>query len=230
MRAMLLSDLISSRSYLLQLLGISAFVAVFVGVMTENLVAIVGCVAAMVPFLYLFSIASCDDQNGWERFRLTMPISRRQVAYGRYASFFVVLMASAIIATTIAMMVGCIVQLLPEGIVADTVGLDYWGAFELLAAGLSVASVILLASALSLPVIIRFGMTRGARFVPVVVVLALSAVVGFFANNPAIAHLEILLSSSESIVLVLAVLVAVVLAIYIASALVSARLYEKREF
>ena len=73
MRAMLLSDLITSKSSSMQMLGISIFVGVFIAMTTGQLVTTVACIAAMVPFVYLFSLSVADEQNGWERFRLTPP-------------------------------------------------------------------------------------------------------------------------------------------------------------
>lgn len=230
MKAMMISDLVSSRTTISQLLRISVFVSLFVGYMSGQLVTVVGCIGAMVPFMYLFTVASYDELNGWERFRLTMPISRRDVAFGRYGSFLAVVVISAAVAVIVALIAGAIAQLLPADVVEDTVRLDAWSVTELLAAGLLVGVVILAAAALSLPVIMRFGLNRGSRFVPVVVVLALSAAVGLFGSNADMLNLDSMLSDTGTIVLVLVVLTVVTLVLYCASAVLSARLYAKREF
>lgn len=229
MKAMTLSDLISSKSALLQLFGISIFVSIFVGFATEQLLSVIG-LGAMVPFLYLFTMASSDEQNGWERFRLTMPLSRKQVVYGRYASFLIVLIASAVAALITALAAGGVAQLLPEGLAADAIRLDAWSVPELLAVTLLVELVILVGAAISLPVIMKFGMTKGARFVPIIVVIALTGAVGLFGSNADLLHLDQLLASGESIALLLAGITVVSIALFCASALLSVRLYETREF
>ena len=85
MKAMIVSDFAVLRSVLLQLLGICLVVALFMGYVM-GAVDTAAAIAAMVPFTGLFSLAAYDEQNNWERFRLTLPLTRRQVVFGRYAS------------------------------------------------------------------------------------------------------------------------------------------------
>lgn len=229
MRAMAFSDLITMKGTLLQLLGIALIVSLFIAFMTGQLVSIAGGVAAMVPFIYLFNISACDEQNGWERFRLTMPISRKQVAMGRYVGFLIVTMASAMASLAFSAIVGSLAQMLPEGLAAPEIRLDAWSFPELAATGLMAGLVVLVAAAFTLPVFMRFGMTKGARFVPVVIVIALSAAIGFFGDSPDVLALEQLLASTEGVIFALAALTAIVLALYGASAAIAARLYETRE-
>lgn len=85
MKAMIVSDFAVLRSVLLQLLGICLVIALFMGYVM-GAVGTAAAIAAMVPFTGLFSLAAYDEQNNWERFRLTLPLTRRQVVFGRYAS------------------------------------------------------------------------------------------------------------------------------------------------
>lgn len=78
MKAMIVSDFAVLRSALLQLLGICAIIALFMGYVM-GAVDTAAAIAAMVPFMGLFSLAAYDEQNNWERFRLTLPLTRRQV-------------------------------------------------------------------------------------------------------------------------------------------------------
>ena len=82
MKAMIVSDFAVLRSALLQLLGICAIIALFMGYVM-GAVGTAAAIAAMVPFMGLFSLAAYDEQNNWERFRLTLPLTRRQVVFGR---------------------------------------------------------------------------------------------------------------------------------------------------
>ncbi len=86
MKAMIVSDFAVLRSALLQLVGICVVIALFMGYAMGTLVGGAAAIAAMPPFMLLFSLAATDEQNGWERFRLTLPLTRRQVVFGRYAS------------------------------------------------------------------------------------------------------------------------------------------------
>lgn len=85
MKAMIVSDFAVLRSALLQLLGICLVIALFMGYVM-GAVGTAAAIAAMIPFTGLFSLAAYDEQNNWERFRLTLPLTRRQVVFGRYAS------------------------------------------------------------------------------------------------------------------------------------------------
>ena len=94
--------------------------------------------------------------------------------------------------------------------------------------------VITLGMAVTLPLIMRFGMTRATRFVPVVVVIALALGIGFFdagiQPTGVLADLVQWLDTGSNYLFLAAALVAVVALIYVASAFVAAKLYEKREF
>lgn len=230
MRTMIFSDLITSKNAFLQLLAMTLFVAVFIAIGTGTLITSVACMATMVPFMYLFSIAAYDEQNGWERFRLTLPISRRQVAYGRYASTFIIVIASLAFAVIVGALMGIIVEALPEGMLDPGLRLSEWGMPALLAVGVLTQIVILLAAALSLPVIMRFGMTKGSRLVPVVILAALSFAAAFFGSNIESLDLGAMFADPGSVLgIALVVVTVVTLVLYCASAYLSGRLYESRE-
>lgn len=230
MKAMVFSDLITSKNSFASLLGITLFVAVFIAIGTGTLVTSVACLATMVPFMYLFSISAYDEQNGWERFRLTLPITRRQVAYGRYVSMLVITLVSLVISVAIGVFIGFIAGILPSGVVADGLLLSEWGVPALVAVGILTQIVILLAAAFSLPLIMRFGMTKGSRLVPVLLVLALSAGAAFFGSS--FESLDIgnmIFGDTEILALALVAAFALTLVLYFVSACISARLYERRE-
>ncbi len=230
MKAMIFSDLITSKNSVFQLLGITLFVSVFIAVGTGTLVTAVACMATMVPFMYLFSISAYDEQNGWERFRLTLPISRRQVAYGRYASMFIIMLVSLVVSFVVGVLIGLIAEALPSGMLDKGISLSEWGVQAIFSVGIMTQAIILVAAAVSLPFIMRFGVTKGSRLVPVILILALSAGVAFFTNNVEFLDLDAIAGNIESVFFIaMAVIVVIALVMYCASAYLSARLYEKRE-
>jgi len=77
MKTMIVSDFAALRSALLQLVGICLVVSLFMSYVM-GAVGTSAAIGAMIPFMCLFSLAALDEQNGWERFRLTLPITRRQ--------------------------------------------------------------------------------------------------------------------------------------------------------
>ena len=206
MKAMIFSDLITSKNSILTLLGVTVLIAIFIAIPTGTLYGAIGACAAMIPFMYLFSISAYDEMNGWERFRLTLPISRRQVAYGRYASMLIVCVCSLVIAIALGLLIGL--------------------------AALLTQVVILLVATLTLPFILRYGMTKATRIAPMVLIFAISGLAVLLGNTPIVGELEVFLGGMGQLQMVLlgAGIVVVVLALYAASALVAARFYEHREF
>lgn len=228
MKAMIFSDLITLKNSFVSLFGITVFVGVFIAIATETLVAGVAAIAAMVPFMYLFSISAYDEQNGWERFRLTLPLSRRQVAYGRYASIALIMLCSLALACLTGLIMGCICSALPPAGIHEGLKLSTFGFDSIFLVALATQLILLVACIVTLPLIMRFGMTKGSRIVPVVIVLALSFGIAFTGNNDNLALMGDVFASGNT-TLILACITAVLIALYLVSAYISGKLYEQRE-
>ncbi len=229
MKAMIFSDLITSKNSFVQLFCITGLVSIFIAWMTETLVAITGCMAAMIPFMFLFSICAYDEQHGWEQFRLTLPMSRKQVALGRYASMGIITLCSLVSAIVLSVVVGLVIQFcLPN--MAQDLKLSEWGITPILSAGLGAQAIVLIAAAITLPLILRYGMTKGIRFIPIILVLALSLGVGFLGNQEEALSLMTLFGGGlNMVVTLLALLFVIAVILFVISAFVSAHLYRKRE-
>ena len=84
MKTMTLSDLIIMRNYLAQQSVVGLALGILLAFVMENpyivspLITVGGTCA--------ITVLALDERNGWERYRLAMPISRANVVYGRYAS------------------------------------------------------------------------------------------------------------------------------------------------
>lgn len=113
MKTMLLSDLIIMRRNLFQMF-MTCFIIVIVITLAMNstLSPIGGCFGAMIPLLYLFSIAGYDEMNDWQTFRLTLPSTRKDIMMGRYASLLIVALISVVIGVVVAYAVGFVVSLI----------------------------------------------------------------------------------------------------------------------
>lgn len=231
MKAMIFSDLITSKNSALSLLGLTALIAVFISIPTGTLYGAIGACAAMIPFMYLFSISAYDEQNGWERYRLTLPISRRQVAYGRYASLLVVCACSLVIAVALGFVLGLVADALPADIAPEGVRLSNAGVAEVIGTALLTQVVILLVAMLTLPFILRYGMTKATRLAPMVLIFAICGVFILVGNTPIAENAEAFIAGlgSFQVGVLVAGAVAVVLVLYGLSAYAAARLYEHRE-
>ena len=63
-------------------------------------------VSAMSPITVMNSLAGFDNQNGWERYRATLPISRKDIICARYLSIIVfsaVMACAAVLLNIIAL-------------------------------------------------------------------------------------------------------------------------------
>ncbi|WP_302962104.1 ABC-2 transporter permease [uncultured Adlercreutzia sp.] len=234
MKTMIVSDFATMRSALLQLVGICLIIAVFMGVIADTVVGAVAAITAMLPFMFLFSLAATDEQNGWERFRLTMPITRRQVVFGRYASLALLMAVTALFGLLLAAALIGVATALPAGTAPAGLTAEANPPTLIIGAVVGIVVVIGVGASVALPLITRFGMTRGARIVPLVVVLVMSAAIGFIGDGAAIdsalTGLAQWLDTGNNYLFLAAAMLLAVSAIYIASAFISAKLYEGREF
>ena len=185
----------------------------------------------MSPFMFLFSVSALDEQNGWERFRLALPLSRRQVVFGRYASVLLAMAGSIVGTLALAFAITAVAQLISGGDPSSPLacaGYDNNPPTAILACAVMAALVILVGCSVALPLIARFGVTKASRFIPLAVVLVLAFGVGFTGEYfTAVDFFEVL--ESANAVAFMTVATVLVLAIYAISALFTVKLYEKRE-
>lgn len=233
MRTMMFTDLITAKNSLLALLGIDIVLGVFLTFTMQTLAGGLAAMNVIVPFMFLFSISAYDEMGGWERFRLTLPVTRRQVVLGRYASLFVTLTAAVLLTFAVGhvmVMIGDAVPGAPAFITSQEVGLQM-----VCAVVLAVSVIILLTAAITLPFLMRFGMTKATRILPVAIVMILAigiAATGDIAASDAVSAVfgwALALGPDATDLLAVAAL-AIALIFYVASAFISVMLYEKREF
>lgn len=232
MRTMIFTDLITMKNSLLALLGIDVALGVFFAFSMQTLVGALAAMTVIIPFMYLFSISAYDDMGGWERFRLTLPLTRRQVVWGRYASIALVLAVSMLLALVVGhvlVMVGDAVPGAPRFITSAEVG------FYQVACGVALAAaIVLIAAAISLPFITRFGMTKATRILPAVIVIVLGASVALFgdvsANVTFGAFSAWMMDAGPAFIkAVIAAAIVALIVLYLVSACISTKLYRKRE-
>ena len=194
-----------------------------------------GIIFMMGMFCLSNSASHYDEQNAWAAFRLTMPVSRRDVVLGRY--LFV--LAGALIASLLVAVAACLLSwmggasLLPE-VVANVVRLDadmiQAGVFALAfcsAMGFVIASV-------SMPVFFKFGQTKATQWLPFIMMfLGVAPVMaGGFMGEEAIVRMQQALSFAETPEGLTSFAVGALLfgtVCYAVSALVSLRVYKARD-
>lgn len=221
--------------YLRQLAFSILFMAVCFTVGMGSTSMLPGTIFMMGMFSLSNSASHYDEQNDWAAFRLTMPVSRRDVVLGRYlfvlAGTLTVSLLVAVAACLLSWMGGA--SLLPE-VVASVVRLDadmvQAGVFTLAfcsAMGFVIASV-------SMPVFFKFGQTKATQWLPFIMMfLGVAPVMaGGFMGEEAIVPMQQALSFAETSEGLASFTVGALIfgaVCYVVSALVSLRVYKARE-
>lgn len=236
MKAMICSDFITMKNSAGQLLGMNLLIALFISICTDSLFAGTAALGIMIPFLFILSISAYDDMNGWQQYRLTLPITRRQVVLGRYAATLILFVACDMLALIFALVVMGVCALLPAGSVPAGLLFEN-NPIEGLVCSVALTMLIgVVVAAVALPLIMRFGMTKATRFVPVVLVILLAAGIYFAAESGFVEWITPLLGLNASggmetaFQLVVAVLLVCAFALYAVSAAIANKLYATRQF
>ena len=240
---MVASDLIMLKGSIIQTLVVYVIVGVAITIGMGSAVSGAACISSMVVIMLYFVLGSYDEANGWQRFRAAFPLSRKGIVLGRYALILCLSAAACALGFLVSELLVQAVSFGPlQGFAAMfgsevQTGLGVWSnpPSILLAAALLGSIAALGMMSFMLPVVMRFGMTRAARLVPMVVLMAaiivamslsevwdaawLGKMASWLSADPDLAFLQIVGLS-----------VALVLVVYAVSAFVSIKLYERREF
>ncbi len=113
-------------------------------------------VSAMSPIVVMNSLAGYDNQNGWERYRATLPISRIDIICARYLSIIVFSAVMACAATLLNILA------LP---LFDHMGIPSTGqtVFEIAIASAASMLISLMMVFLAQPIFFRFGHMEALR-------------------------------------------------------------------
>ena len=224
MKAMIMSDLLIAKKYLLQQLGVSIAVGIFITVMIGNLYVAAPMVGVMIPF-------SLDERANWQQFRLALPMSRSNVIAGRYVSFALLALlgiAAGLLVTLVMVAVAQIAPGVPQ--LADLMGNFSWQ--TMLFASVAGLAIILVMLSVTMPLFSRFGMTKGVRYLPLLIIIGVFFAFQLDGNGPPpefVANVLNLLESPAGTIAIAAGVLAITAAVYAISAVISTKLYQKRE-
>lgn len=228
------------RDYARQLLGLGLLVSLCIGLGMQTPFAMPATLTCMFFMMGAMGLAAYDELNHWGLFRLTLPLSRRDVVLGRYGAIVTL--------GLMGMVVGLVGALVAIGVVSALgIGGEVGAAFafdaEMMGPMLFVTSFTLLigsvVASVVTPIYFRLGQTRATQILPTVIVLLFVVPVAVLGNSgmldggiPGLDVLSGLLEALETpagmVCGVAACVVAAAVALAI-SAAVSLKLYEKRE-
>ena len=94
MKRAFMSELAIVRTLIPSIAGVSLFIFVVLTLANASdgdsgMSAGACAVSAMSPIMVMSSLAGFDNQNGWERYRATLPLTRKDIICARYLSIIV---------------------------------------------------------------------------------------------------------------------------------------------
>ena len=239
MKRAFLLEMTIFRDYARQLVGLGLLVSLCIGLGMQTPLAMPATLTCMFFMMSAMGLAAYDQLNHWELFRLTLPLSRRDVVLGRYAAI--------VTFGLLGMVVGIVAAVAATGFVS-AIGLpgEVGEAFAFDPSMLSVMAVVTcftlligsVVASIVTPLYFR-GQTRATQILPTVIVLLFVVPVVILGNSGmldgGIPGMELVSAALKALdtpagmavgCVVLVALSAVALAI---SAAVSLKLYEQRE-
>ena len=231
MKSMILSDLLIYKRNGITTLLVYLAIGIFMMFMMDNPIAVSAFFVAAIPLAYLFAIISYDEQNGWQAYRLTFPVSAKQIVYGRYIALFIILMVRLVVGLAFGYLSIAVMETFPVDPAAEAAVMAPDAATQMLFGSMIAFLGVLLAVIITMPLIMRFGLAGGMRFVPVGVFLVafglIALVTWVFGSNDI---LSTVFTQTDTLGLIMVVATLVMLGFYALSAVVTARLYAGREF
>mgnify|MGYP000532599449 CR=1 FL=1 len=165
MKAAFLSELAIVRTFVLSFIGILAFVFVFICWTMESAAGAAAVVCAMTPMLIMFSLMGYDDQNGWLRYRAALPFARRDIITSRYATILACAAAVIVCASVLGIALNGALPRFLEGFEAA-------GPIEIISSSVAATMVVLIIAAIAEPFLVKFGNTKGIRYLMCAFILA----------------------------------------------------------
>lgn len=232
MRALIYADWIIIRKTILRYLGFALLILSPIVILANGdeefapgTSAAVMCVV-MVTFYLVIGLFSADETNGWELVRLTLPTSTHQVVRSRYVFMVLVLAIMAVVGTILGIVVEWVIPLFHGVLTVPRGGL------VVCLASLGACLMLMVFLAIEMPIMFWKGMTKArmALSIPMLLPLLLTieptrdAVMSFAEKLEGI---EKALGTPVPIFIAIAAIACV---LYVASMLLSERVYAARDF
>ena len=183
MKRAFMSETAIMRSFLPSIAGVGLFIFVVLTLANASdgdsgMSAGACAVSAMSPIVVMNSLAGYDNQNGWERYRATLPISHKDIICARYLSIIVF---SAVMACAAALLSIVSIPLFNSGGIPSTGQI----VFETTTASAASMLISLMMVFLAQPLFFRFGHMEALRLsVGLFALLGCLAMATLSSSNP----------------------------------------------
>lgn len=233
-RAMVASDAMRSRGYVVQVAWMWVLIGVGVNLLQDGPIFALIAIPASTGFSMLLSSFGQDEAGDWQLFRLTTPLDRREVVWGRMAFVTLAVALSAAFAVVLALVSMAIGQWAGmEGLNLEGRGMSSWDvvwASLMLTMGGTLACGALMA-----PLAFKSGVQKSLRAMPllfagiVTLVAYLVSPGGPWGTAPMEAFGR-LMDALGGVAGLGCLLLGVGVALWVLGGAVAARLYESRQF
>lgn len=202
MKGLLLKDILNFKKQGLIYIFLIAL-WFFIGIRNKDIYYLSG-VIAMVTLLIPITVISYDEKANWERYALTMPISKGTIVISRYLLTICVSIIGGVFSTIAGILISTNIK-------------------EVLLTNMSVISLGLLVISFAFPFIFKYGVDKG-RIIMVILFVVPTLLLTFASE------FKIAMPSEEVITKFIYFLPLIVLVIIICSIQVSKKIYSKKEF
>lgn len=202
MKGLLLKDILNFKKQGLMFLFLIAL-WFFIGIKNKDMYYLSGIIA-MMTLLVPITVISYDEKAKWERYALTMPISKGTVVVSRYLLTIAISVVGGVFSIIAGLMISTSIK-------------------EVLFTNMSVISIGLLIIAFAFPFIFKYGVEKG-RLIMIFIFL-IPTLVFTFASE-----FNIPMLSEKVIMQLVYFLPLITLVIIICSIKVSKMIYNKKEF
>ncbi len=203
MIGLILKDSLNLKRHLKLYLILVAFYFIL-GIANKDF-AMFGSMIAMMAVILPVTSMAYDEKNNWDRYALTMPVSRRDLVISRYILSFIFLIFAFILSMLLSLIFksGSFI----EGVLVNT---------GILLFGIIIMSVIF-------PILFKYGVEKGRIFMMIVLFAPTAAIM-------LLSKLGFKLPEKETAEALLYLLPIIALAAAAASIFISVSIYRKKEF
>lgn len=211
MMGLILKDMLNLKSYAKMLLLFGAIFGFFSFVTDDS--STLDVMFAMICGMLVLTTMSYDDLAKWDRYALTMPITRKEIVRSKYIDAMIFSAAGFIVVTVVTFVI-CMIK-----------GTSYSGTDLLTSVVLFFVAILL--NCIMIPMLYKFG-TEKARIIMILCALLPTGIILLVANM--LKGAGIPMPSEQAVINFLYCLPVLLVAIIIVSYNCSQRIYAKKEF
>lgn len=229
MKAMIIADLMMSRSTTIQQLVIPFLIAICICVGMESLIVVPPIIILSVAYSRMFTLLALDEQNGWQRYRAAMPLSRAQIMIGRCIAFVILTIVACIFSLVVSALLAAILPPIAQAFGFSSFSLEFDMPALIITSAFGLLFAAVLAGA-TLPLYARFGMTRAVGYLPLALLVIVLIAFGVMRTYDIQVTQSLQNIVNQGLLMPSLALIALSIVVFVLGSALAVALYRKREF